>query len=117
MPYGAGSTGMKCLGRLSAPFAKPGYFISPIDPTIGLKCPLEEACLGGPSGNSSCGPGHAGKRCTRCTEGHYQLYHRCNECGVAALIWIFSVILPVAGIIRIVSRAPCLPRGTLLGIL
>jgi hypothetical protein len=88
---------MKCLGRLSAPFALQGYVISIIDPTVGLPCPSKEACPGGSnrSGNASCAPGYAGDRCSQCTENSYLLYNQCNSCGNSALIWIFSVGLPI----------------------
>ena len=95
---------MVCLGRLRAPFAMPGFVVSLVDPTIGLPCPSEEACLGGPSsGNASgivtCLAGYAGTRCARCTEGNYLLKNRCKPCGIPALIWTFSVIVPIVAII------------------
>ena len=97
---------MVCPGRLSAPFAKPGFFVSTLDPTIALACPSEEACLGGAnsgnaSGNASCHPGYAGSLCARCTEGNYLIYHQCKPCGIPALIWSFSVLLPIVAIIGV----------------
>ena len=102
----AGSKGMVCPGRLSAPFAKPGFFVSTLDPTIALACPSEEACLGGAnsgnaSGNASCHPGYAGSLCARCTEGSYLIYHQCKPCGIPALIWSFSVVSPIVAIIGV----------------
>ena len=87
---------MVCPGQLSAPFAKPGFIISIVDPTAALPCPSEEACLGGlGSGDANCAPGYAGYRCARCTEGNYLLYNQCKRCGITALIWVFSVLLPI----------------------
>jgi hypothetical protein len=98
-----------CPGRLSAPIAKRGFVVSSIDPTKGLPCARLEACLGGSnSGNSSCGPGYSGNRCARCTEGKYLLYNRCETCGISALIWIFSVILPIIAVMG-VSLNPLWP--------
>ena len=106
---------MKCLGRLSAPFSRPGYFISIIDPAVGLACPSKEACPGGSNrtGNASCAPGYAGDRCSQCTEGSYLLYNQCHPCGKSALIWIFSVGLPVLALLG----ATLIPPDRLLRLL
>jgi len=94
---------MVCPGRLSAPFPKRGFFLSRVDPALGLPCPSEEACLGGShsgsASNASCSPGYTGNRCARCTDGNYLLYNRCKQCGIPAVIWIFSVGLPIVVII------------------
>jgi hypothetical protein len=95
--------GMVCPGGLSAPLPKRGFFLSRVDPALGLPCPSEEACLGGShsgsASNASCSPGYAGNRCARCTDGNYLLYNRCKQCGIPAVIWIFSVGLPIVAII------------------
>lgn len=105
-----------CPGRLSAPIAKRGFVVSSIDPTKGLPCARLEACLGGSnSGNSSCGPGYSGNRCARCTEDKYLLYNRCETCGIPALIWIFSVILPIIAVMG-VSLNPLWPLRCLCGV-
>jgi hypothetical protein len=49
--------------------------------------------------NASCAPTYAGNRCARCTEGHFKLYNQCKPCGITALIWIFSVVLPIAAVV------------------
>jgi hypothetical protein len=96
---------MMCPGGLSAPFPKRGFIVSRVDPALGLPCPSEEACLGGSNSgnasNASCGPGHAGNRCAQCTDGNYLLYNQCKQCGMPALIWIFSVALPIIVIVGV----------------
>lgn len=96
---------MVCPGGLSAPFPKRGFFLSRLDPALGLPCPSEEACLGGShtgnASNASCSPGYTGNRCARCTDGNYLLYNRCKQCGIPAVIWIFSVGLPIVFIIGV----------------
>ena len=80
---------MSCLGRLSSPFARPGFIVSAAVPSLAVECAKFEACLG-----SDCSPGYTGNRCARCAEGTYRLNNACEPCGDSALIWSFGVVLP-----------------------
>jgi hypothetical protein len=53
----------------------------------------------GNASNASCAPTYAGNRCARCADGHFKLYNQCRQCGITALIWVFSVLLPIAAVV------------------
>jgi hypothetical protein len=93
-----------CLGGLNEPYAKPGFWLSPLDTSTAdgqrfcksnalnrsacpffIPCEPTESCLGGPCVPGSeerpcCGVGYAGERCATCAEDYYRINGVCQEC-------------------------------------
>jgi hypothetical protein len=106
---------MRCRGQLDTPVPLPGFVVSAKDPTLALPCPRSEACLGG--NGSYCNKSYTGTRCARCVDGTYMFNNTCRECGIAALTWIFAVILPcmlVVGVPPHPNPCSCAPALALV---
>ncbi|KNC54654.1 uncharacterized protein AMSG_11656 [Thecamonas trahens ATCC 50062] len=74
--------GAVCTGGMVVPHAKPGYWASPKDPLVFLKCIESEACPGGEPG--VCGGGRVGTLCSLCPIGYFASLHgTCKQCSAA----------------------------------